>query len=390
MEDIRESYSFAWVKTVCDEAAAPALPPCGDEPCCDDDPSIKSGDRPPFAAAAASEPVQGGAGGLKTCCDAHHLRLLAPTEVHGEWRVDPIHNGQKGVSFEAIQFIGSRDEAIKWLQEPAGVAWRGNALHVALIRYTKPGKVARETGVPSEPGTASLPEGMTRFPLASWRSDYLSLARHGSGDQDLWLAAAEVDSLTHGLLQTLQDQLKTVGDERGAFPEGGLSEADVRRIRAESSDIAAMKTVAAGSAAADLLDKPATMELLDRVRRETRSATFALKYALNTGRPWDLKSNPPALAIQSGEPLFPAHAALPAGHAVLAYTVAGLMEMALPGLAGEFARRAAEVGANRVRGGFHWPHDVLGGKLVAMAFVLALGSKPRMKDLLVRVTNEWA
>ncbi|WP_457389992.1 phosphatase PAP2 family protein [Roseateles sp. P5_E1] len=390
MDSPRESY--AWVKTVCDKAAAPALPPCTDEPSCqEEEAKFTSGDRPPFVAAAVQQELS--AEELKTvsqCCDAHHLRLIAMSSVYGEWRVDPIYGGQGGISFEVIQFIGKRETAIRWLQTAEGITWRSNALHLALLKYELPEEEAAPAAKASvnEPRTGVLPAGMAAFPMPSWRSDYLKLARKGSPDAGRWLSNDQLNTLRDDFVEPGVLHLLSVGNELGSFPSAALTQLEIEEIRSQSSDMAALTTVAAGAAAAVLLDKPATMELLERIRRETRDTTFALKLIFNRGRPWDLPTAP-GLAIQSGEPLFPAHAAYPAGHAVLAYSAAALMTVARPTDVAEYLRRAKQVSANRVKGGFHWPSDLEAGQTLAAAIVALLLTDQRMTDLIARVRREW-
>lgn len=387
METQRESY--AWVKTVKDEEAGPVSATCTEPRCSEREGELylMSGDRPPFEAAALQETLQK----LTTvieCCDAGHKRTIASSVEHGSWSVDAIYGGHSGISFEVLQFVGpTREDAIKWLRTPAGVAWCANAQHVALLRHEGPADDSRATDPASLTGLA-LPPGISKFREEDWRSDYLRVAKQRINNQDLWLNEHDLQPLWSGLEQAVGDALSDAANERGQFPAAALTSDEIRRIRAESSDIAALRTVMAGAPDANLLDKPNTMQLLERVRQETRPFTFALKLCFGRGRPWQ-ELNPPALAIQPGEPLFPAHAAFPAGHAVLVYTLAGLLTHTPPVAGVDYLERAQVVAWNRVKGGFHWPSDLTFSRFIADGFVGALTRDRRMLDLLTKVRDEW-
>lgn len=380
--------SYAWIKTVRDDAPGPVAPACTEPRCSDKDGDIHfmSGDRPPFEAAALPETLTKLTSVIE-CCDAGHKRTIASSLMHGSWSVDVIYGGNLGVSFEVLQFVGTREQAIQWLQTAAGRAWRSNAAHVALLRHEGPGAGSRAAD-PAIATELALPSGISKFCEHDWRSDYLRVAKQRIDTQDLWLNDHDLKPLWSGLQQALTGALSDAATERQQFPSAPLTAAEILRIRAESSDIAALRTVVAGAPDAELLDKPHTMRLLERVRRETRPFTFDLKLRLGRGRPWQ-EPNPPELAILRGEPLFPAHAALPAGHAMLVYTLAGLLAHNPPSAGVDYAGRAQVVAWNRVKGGFHWPSDLKVSQFIADGFVRVLTCDQRMTDLLAAVKTEW-
>ncbi|MDG0855256.1 hypothetical protein [Roseateles puraquae] len=386
MEESRESY--AWIKTVMDDKPGPISSPCS-EPRCSSvagQLNFMSGDRPPFQAATLQATLTREATVVE-CCDAGFKRIIASSAVYGAWSVDSIYSGYGGVSFEVIQFVGTRQEAIEWLHTSAGKAWRSDAVHCALLRYEQPGASEAPVGVQMKKFT--LPGGFGGFREDQWRSDYLEIARKGTRDPGLWLSQDNLRALWEGLQSQITDELGKAAGERSLFPTVPLTEAEKSRIRQESSDIAALRTVIAGTPTDDLMGKPNSMELLERVRREVRPYVFQLKLMLGRSRPWQDR-NPPELAIQPGEPLFPAHASLPAGHAVLAYTLAELLEQERPVALVDYRGRAKAVAENRVKAGLHWPSDLPISAYMARHLADALAADPRMQRLLAKVNTEWA
>lgn len=400
MSDCVEFY--AWVKTVSDERSAPQLSDCevGLKSCCTEA-MFTSGDRPPFAAAAMKK--AGTAVGKQCvpppheCCDAHHQRLCTPPAVYGEWRVDSTYVGQKHKSFEVLQFIGGRDEAIAWFRSSEGTAWRCNALNVALLKFSPPDAIRAlvDPGVPV--GTkvyeafVKAREGQKKFSKDSWRCDYLHIAIWGDDEPNRWLDLtkfAKLLSIDESDFLALAGVLPAV-DEREAMLAATRSVSRRRRreIRAQASDIAALRAVVRPND--QLLDKPATMALLDRLRRELRFPIMRLKLAGGHQRPWDVLPDLP-LVIKAGEPLFPAHAAMPAGHAVLVHALTTLLIKVMPGREARYRRRADRICDNRIVAGLHWPLDIAVGKLVGELFAEELWKLGRMKDLLALVRAELA
>lgn len=396
---------FAWIKTVDDAAKAPLLPGCscdcdgGMKCCCA--PKEKSGDRPPGTATGSrllpdGSRVDGEGNTLEVCCDANHVVLKASPDAYGEWRVDSTYQGQGGESFEILYFLGGRQDAITWLHGAEGQEWRSNALNVSLIKFASPTKARLsdddccddDDELEDGYGSAfSWPDNL-KFPMKSWRCDYRQI---GAGsiidDTDLWLRT-RMEALVEQAVVDLRDVASSISfvDEADLMTQrtANVSADVLARIRKQASNAAALKAVL--DLDTELLNMPSTMALVDRVRTELRYPIFRLKWLFARSRPWELTPAWP-LVIKSGEPLFPAHAAYPAGHAVLAYTLARLMKEVDD--ESDFATRATGVSLNRVVAGLHWPCDLVAGKKVADIFGEALFAEPAMKQLLRDVAEEW-
>lgn len=390
MSNTREFY--AWVKLLDSTAARPVAPPLAPPltPEVVGDASTRSGHRPPGVGT-----MRPGAKGIDIFFDTSsktHI-LLADPLLHGDWDVDPSFIGAMGQQFELLHFVGSRAEAIDWMQTDVGVRWRSNARDLALVHFTSPplcsppdpqdGSNAPAQPCPlpasrSDSGGSEVTSVCPPFTEAEWRFDY----RKFVDEAPVLFSCAEVQGLSLPPPHTIagSDECAEVRAAVARMP-GRL-----QQIREQSSDIRALVHVIDPQEHG--FKKPATLALMDLLRRSLRRPIFQLKWQHQRGRPWACCKGL-TTAFPPGDPYFPAHAAYPAGHATLAYVAASLMAQTVPALEKDYWQRAEQVMENRVIGGFHWPSDNEGGRLLALQLLPLLLAKAEVKDLLEQVRKEW-
>lgn len=385
---------FAWVKQIDIDKKAPEFPPCHPSL------TVMSGDRPPTVAALQQQKTAGGKKqyppGVQTFCDGGRLRLIADSAMHASWILDPSFTGD-AKPFEVTQFIGSRDEAKKWLlSTPEGQRWLSNAESVALIRVNLPAAVpatatatASREAVALEQVSAMPPPYQPAFPVVpckaypedEWRANYVDAVTAPSGLFDEpELAALFAEAVDKLAVSESKDECQAVGDL--------VQQQPLRRheILEQASDMMALKRVV--DPVDSLFSKPATLQLLDKLREGLRRPIFQLKWHFGRGRPWACCTNLP-LVMGEGDPLFPAHAAYPAGHATFAHVAAALMGDAVPRLKPGCDDRARQIALNRVIAGFHWPTDNEAGEKLAQLITARLRAKPEIQLMLADVTAEW-
>jgi hypothetical protein len=78
----------------------------------------------------------------------------------------------------------------------------------------------------------------------------------------------------------------------------------------------------------------------------------------------------------------------PSGHTLHGYTAGTVMATVLPELAPQFLYRASEYGNNRLLLGFHYPMDVMAGRIVGQASVANRWSDASFRSLLTQATAE--
>lgn len=78
----------------------------------------------------------------------------------------------------------------------------------------------------------------------------------------------------------------------------------------------------------------------------------------------------------------------PSGHTLHGYTAGTLMATVLPELAPQFLDRASEYGNNRLLLGFHYPLDVMAGRIIGQASVANRWSDAGFRGLLGQATSE--
>jgi len=79
---------------------------------------------------------------------------------------------------------------------------------------------------------------------------------------------------------------------------------------------------------------------------------------------------------------------LPSGHTYGGYTAGTLLATLLPELAPQILARTSEYGDNRIVLGFHYPLDVMGGRMVAQATIAHRWADPEFADLLLQAHEE--
>lgn len=111
---------------------------------------------------------------------------------------------------------------------------------------------------------------------------------------------------------------------------------------------------------------PALYELLDNVH-DTSHAIYD-----NTKKYW--KTNRPYLADKRVKSLIKSHSnhAYPSGHTAGSYTVAYVLGQLIPEHRQKFYDRASEISDHRILVGMHFPHDIRGGKQLALLTTGAL------------------
>lgn len=388
MTSTREFY--AWVKTLDSTGARPVAaqtePPLTPETL--PNPAAKSGHRPPGV--GSLDPYAKGVSIFYDTSSKTEI-LLADPLLHGDWDVDPSFIGTKGQQFELLHFVGSRADAIEWMQTPAGKRWRSNALDLALVHFSSPplctpSDPQDESLAPAQPqpesksdaGESGVSGACPPFTEAEWRFDY----RKFVDEAPVLFSSAEIQSLTLPPPQTIArgDECAEVRAAVARMP------ARLKQIREQSSDIRALVHIVDPEEHG--FEKPATLALTDLLRRSLRRPIFQLKWQHQRGRPWACCRGL-TTAFPPGDSYFPAHAAYPAGHATLAYVAATLMSQAVPALEKDYWQRADQVMENRIIGGFHWPSDNEGGRLLSLQLLPLLLAKDEVKKLLADVAKEW-
>jgi acid phosphatase (class A) len=142
-----------------------------------------------------------------------------------------------------------------------------------------------------------------------------------------------------------QKELKKAGAERDLTPEMVAQEVDPELTREK---------------------KPQLYYLLDRVSETSHGANRNAKFFWNTERPY--------IADKKVKSLIDAHAspAYPSGHTCGSYVLAHVLGLLMPEKRAKFQARAEEIAQHRVLVGMHFPHDLVGGRQMALLVVGAL------------------
>lgn len=114
-------------------------------------------------------------------------------------------------------------------------------------------------------------------------------------------------------------------------------------------------------------DFPKLYELLDNSKKTTYKIVRKAKNFWGTKRPFVAVSD-------KIKPLIKAHdnPAYPSGHTSGSYVAAHVLSMLLPQKRTEIMERAEEIAQHRVLVGMHYPHDLVGGKQMALIILGAL------------------
>ncbi|MET0154866.1 MAG: phosphatase PAP2 family protein [Rickettsiales bacterium] len=127
---------------------------------------------------------------------------------------------------------------------------------------------------------------------------------------------------------------------------------------------------------------PTLFHLLDRVGDTSRAVTDGTKKYWKARRPY--------LADDRVKALIPAHAnpAYPSGHTCGAYSWAHALAAVFPEKRAAFMRRAEQIAQHRVLVGMHYPHDIEGGKTLALLIAGALSQDEEFLDDLAAAKKE--
>lgn len=115
---------------------------------------------------------------------------------------------------------------------------------------------------------------------------------------------------------------------------------------------------------------PKTFALLDRVGKTSHDITRTAKKHWNTKRPYMLDKRIKTLINAHDNPAYPS------GHTSGSYVWAHVLGMLLPEHRAAFIARAEEIAQHRVLVGMHYPHDLAGGKQLALLIVGGLQQNP--------------
>jgi acid phosphatase (class A) len=108
---------------------------------------------------------------------------------------------------------------------------------------------------------------------------------------------------------------------------------------------------------------PALYTLLDRTAETTLGVSRQAKDYWHTKRPYVMDSRIKALIEAHDNPAYPS------GHTSSSYVLAHVMGLLIPDKRDAFTRRAREIAEHRVLVGMHYPHDLEGGRELALLIV---------------------
>ncbi len=115
---------------------------------------------------------------------------------------------------------------------------------------------------------------------------------------------------------------------------------------------------------------PAVFNLLGRVRETQAPINDNAKKYWNTKRPYLMDTRIRPLIEPANNPAYPS------GHTSESYAYAYVLAMLLPQYSEKFFKRAGEIASHRVLAGMHYPHDVKGGKDLALLVFNELKRNP--------------
>jgi acid phosphatase (class A) len=113
-------------------------------------------------------------------------------------------------------------------------------------------------------------------------------------------------------------------------------------------------------------DYPKLYNLLDRSLETALAVNENCKNHWNTKRPFVSEKKIKALIEPSQNPAYPS------GHAASSQVLARILGQLIPEKSEAFMARAEEISNHRVLVGMHYPHDIIGGKKMALIILGAL------------------
>lgn len=129
-------------------------------------------------------------------------------------------------------------------------------------------------------------------------------------------------------------------------------------------------------------DFPRTFGLLERLEHAANAALGPAKAFYNTRRPFLMSPRIQALVEPDHNPAYPS------GHTTCSYLWARVIGSLLPDYRAVLLARAEEIAQHRVLVGMHFPHDVRGGRELALLVVGALSQDPAFQHELSLARDE--
>lgn len=130
------------------------------------------------------------------------------------------------------------------------------------------------------------------------------------------------------------------------------------------------------------LDHPQTYSLLRKVNQTANATSDKLKEFWNTKRPYLMDKRVKLLTASRDNPAYPS------GHTTSSYTLAHILGMLFPKKRAAFMKRAEKIAQHRILVGMHYPHDLRGGKELALLVVGGLLQNPRFKKKFAAAQQE--
>lgn len=127
---------------------------------------------------------------------------------------------------------------------------------------------------------------------------------------------------------------------------------------------------------------PKTYKLLKNVFDTSKANSSKAKRYYAMKRPYLENKKISALVIPS------LSAAYPSGHTCNSYVLAHVLNLLQPQKGQDFYKRAEEIAMHRVLAGMHYPHDIKGGKELALLVVGALLENDEFKQDFIEAKNE--
>lgn len=127
---------------------------------------------------------------------------------------------------------------------------------------------------------------------------------------------------------------------------------------------------------------PLLYHLLDRVSDTSHSVSKGAKYYWKTKRPYIMDKRVKALIDAHDNPAYPS------GHTTGSYVWAHVLGLVMPEKRAAFIARAGEIAHHRVLVGMHYPHDLDGGRQLALLIVGGLLQNKEFRQDLVQAQRE--
>lgn len=141
----------------------------------------------------------------------------------------------------------------------------------------------------------------------------------------------------------------------------------------------------------DRKSAPNLLRMMDLVRNDAEWLLLPVKKAVASGgrrRPFVDFPNLPKCPVASDT--LGATGAYPSGHAITGWLWGSILAEVAPGFADALLARGVAFGDSRVVCGFHYPSDIVAGRLVASALLARLHADPRFVADLAQAKKEVA